>query len=53
MRVSMLLREEPNRYGSASGYRVDIEGTDAPRVNPGPVPGPGLGLGSGLGSGLG
>jgi FtsP/CotA-like multicopper oxidase with cupredoxin domain len=39
-RLSMVLREEPNRYGSAPGYRVDIEGGDAPRLSTGPVPGP-------------
>jgi FtsP/CotA-like multicopper oxidase with cupredoxin domain len=37
---SLLLREEPNRYGNQSGYRMDIEGMDAPRLNQGPVPGP-------------
>jgi FtsP/CotA-like multicopper oxidase with cupredoxin domain len=37
-RVSMFLREDPNRYGSAPGFRVDI--ADAPRLDPGPVPGP-------------
>jgi FtsP/CotA-like multicopper oxidase with cupredoxin domain len=39
-RMSLVLREEPNRYGTHSGYRVDVEGADAPRLDPGPVPGP-------------
>jgi FtsP/CotA-like multicopper oxidase with cupredoxin domain len=37
------MREEPNRYGNQSGYRMDMEGLkgmDAPRLNSGPVPGP-------------
>ena len=40
-RFSLVLREEPNRYGNRPGYRMDLEGTDAPRLDPGPVPGPG------------
>src|SRR5436309_12363389 len=39
-KLSMVMREEPHRYGEQSGYRVDLEGVDAPRINPGPVPGP-------------
>ena len=39
-RLSLVMREEANRYGNRSGYRVDLEGIDAPRLNPGPVPGP-------------
>ena len=39
-KLSMVMREEPNRYGNQSGYRIDLEGVDAPRLNPGPVPGP-------------
>ena len=39
-RFSLVLREEPNRYGNQSGYRMDLEGVDAPRLNSGPVPGP-------------
>jgi manganese oxidase len=39
-KLSMVMREEPNRYGSQSGYRIDLEGVAAPRLNPGPVPGP-------------
>ena len=39
-RLSLVMREEPNRYGNRSGYRVDLEGVEAPRLNPGPVPGP-------------
>ena len=39
-RLSLVMREEPNRYGNQSGYRIDLEGVDAPRLNSGPVPGP-------------
>jgi FtsP/CotA-like multicopper oxidase with cupredoxin domain len=39
-KLSMVMREEPNRYGSENGYRIDLEGVNAPRLNPGPVPGP-------------
>jgi FtsP/CotA-like multicopper oxidase with cupredoxin domain len=39
-RLSLVMREEPNRYGDQSGYRIDLEGTEAQRLNPGPVPGP-------------
>jgi FtsP/CotA-like multicopper oxidase with cupredoxin domain len=42
-RLSLVMREEPNRYGNQSGYRMDLEGLkdiDAPRLNSGPVPGP-------------
>jgi FtsP/CotA-like multicopper oxidase with cupredoxin domain len=39
-RLSLVMREEPNRYGNRIGYRVDLEGVDAPRLNSGPVPGP-------------
>ena len=39
-RLSLVMREEPNRYGNQSGYRADLEGADAPRLNSGPVPGP-------------
>jgi FtsP/CotA-like multicopper oxidase with cupredoxin domain len=42
-RLSLVMREEPNRYGNQSGYRMDLEGQDgidAPRLNSGPVPGP-------------
>jgi manganese oxidase len=38
--LTMVMREESNRYGGQKGYRIDLEGVDAPRVNPGPVPGP-------------
>jgi manganese oxidase len=38
--LRMVLREDANRYGRLPGYRVDIEGGDAPRLDPGPVPGP-------------
>jgi FtsP/CotA-like multicopper oxidase with cupredoxin domain len=39
-RFTLVLREEPNRYGSHPGYRMDVEGIDAPRLDAGPVPGP-------------
>ncbi|MGH7770258.1 MAG: multicopper oxidase domain-containing protein [Candidatus Binatia bacterium] len=39
-RLSLVMREEANRYGNRSGYRADLEGVEAPRLNPGPVPGP-------------
>ena len=39
-RLSLVMREEPNRYGNQSGYRIDLEGVEAPRLNSGPVPGP-------------
>jgi hypothetical protein len=39
-RFSLVMREEPNRYGNQSGYRIDLEGVEAPRLNSGPVPGP-------------
>ncbi len=42
-RLSLVMREEPNRYGNQSGYRIDLEGPEgmaAPRLNAGPVPGP-------------
>jgi FtsP/CotA-like multicopper oxidase with cupredoxin domain len=39
-RLSLVLTEEANRYGDRAGYRADIEGVDAPRLDAGPVPGP-------------
>jgi FtsP/CotA-like multicopper oxidase with cupredoxin domain len=39
-RFTLKMREEPNRYGSRPGYRVDVEGMETPRVAAGPVPGP-------------
>jgi FtsP/CotA-like multicopper oxidase with cupredoxin domain len=39
-KLLMVMREEPNRYGNQSGYRINLEGVDAPQVNSGPVPGP-------------
>ena len=39
-RFSLVMHEEPNRYGNRSGFRMDLEGIEAPRLNPGPVPGP-------------
>jgi FtsP/CotA-like multicopper oxidase with cupredoxin domain len=38
--LSLVMREEPNRYDNQSGYRIDVEGMEAPRLNSGPVPGP-------------
>jgi FtsP/CotA-like multicopper oxidase with cupredoxin domain len=44
-RFSLILREEPNRYGkNKKGFRMDLEGVDAPRLNSGPVPGPVIAL---------
>ena len=39
-RLSLVMREEPNRYGNQNGYRMDLEGVTAPHLNSGPVPGP-------------
>jgi FtsP/CotA-like multicopper oxidase with cupredoxin domain len=39
-RLSLVLREEPKRYGERPGYRMDLDGVDAPRLDAGPVPGP-------------
>jgi FtsP/CotA-like multicopper oxidase with cupredoxin domain len=40
-RLSLFLTEEPARYADRhSGFRVDIEGAPAPRLNDGSVPGP-------------
>jgi FtsP/CotA-like multicopper oxidase with cupredoxin domain len=39
-RLSLVLTEEPNRYGTHTGYRAQIEGVEAPRLDAGPVPGP-------------
>jgi FtsP/CotA-like multicopper oxidase with cupredoxin domain len=39
-RFTVRMREEPSRYGTRPGYRVDVEGIEAPRVVSGPVPGP-------------
>jgi FtsP/CotA-like multicopper oxidase with cupredoxin domain len=39
-RLSLILSEEANRYGDRNGFRADIEGVDAPRLDTGPVPGP-------------
>jgi FtsP/CotA-like multicopper oxidase with cupredoxin domain len=38
--LQLVLREEPKRYGSRAGFRMDVEGTDAPKLHAGPVPGP-------------
>lgn len=34
------MREQANSYGNQVGYRMDVEGEEAPRLNSGPVPGP-------------
>jgi FtsP/CotA-like multicopper oxidase with cupredoxin domain len=40
-RFTMTLNEDADRYGKGlSGYRIDLEGSDAPRLNAGPIPGP-------------
>ena len=38
--LSLVMTEEPKRYGNMSGFRMDLEGIDAPRLDAGPVPGP-------------
>ena len=39
--LSMILTEDRSRYGDGqTGFRVELEGTEAPRLNDGPVPGP-------------
>ena len=39
-RFTLRLREEPNRYGTKPGYRVDAEGIETSRVSDARVPGP-------------
>ena len=40
-RLTMVLSEDADRYGQGQpGYRVDVEGTEAPRLSADPVPGP-------------
>lgn len=39
-RLSLVLTEEANRYGDRDGFRAEIEGVEAPRLDAGPVPGP-------------
>ena len=39
-RLSLVLTEEANRYGNRTGFRADIEGVEAPRLDAGTVPGP-------------
>jgi FtsP/CotA-like multicopper oxidase with cupredoxin domain len=39
-RLSLVLREEVNRYGKRPGFRMDLVGADALRLDSGPVPGP-------------
>ena len=46
-RLTLVLREEANRYGERPGYRMDLDGADAPRLDSGPVPGPVLVLSRG------
>jgi FtsP/CotA-like multicopper oxidase with cupredoxin domain len=39
-RFTVRMREEPNRYGSRPGYRIQVEGLETTRLAPEPVPGP-------------
>ena len=39
-RFGLHLQQEENRYGTHPGFRVDVVGTDAPKLDAGPVPGP-------------
>jgi len=39
-RFTLRLREEPNRYGSKPGYRIDAEGIQTSHVSDARVPGP-------------
>ena len=39
-RLALVLQEEANRYGTHPGFRVDVVGTEATRLDAGPVPGP-------------
>ena len=40
-RLTMVVNEDADRYGKGQpGYRVEVEGADAPRLTAGPVPGP-------------
>jgi FtsP/CotA-like multicopper oxidase with cupredoxin domain len=39
-RFTLRMREEPNRYGTRPGYRMDVEGLETSRLGSGPVPGP-------------
>ena len=40
-RLTMVVSEDADRYGTGQpGYRVDVDGTEAPRLSAGPVPGP-------------
>ena len=39
-RIRMLIDQEPNRYGNRAGFRVAVDGGDAPKLDAGPVPGP-------------
>jgi FtsP/CotA-like multicopper oxidase with cupredoxin domain len=39
-KLALAVRQDAGRYGAHDGFRFDLEGVDAPRVNDGPVPGP-------------
>jgi FtsP/CotA-like multicopper oxidase with cupredoxin domain len=39
-RFTLRLREEPGRYGTQAGYRVDVEGLESTRLGAGAVPAP-------------
>ncbi len=39
-RFSLIITEEPRRYGDRPGFRFDVEGVETSRLDPGPVPGP-------------
>lgn len=39
-RFTLHLREEPNRYGTKPGYRIDADGIETTRVSDARVPGP-------------
>ena len=41
---TLKLREDATRYGTRSGYRMDVEGLDTTRIGPGAVPGPVIAL---------
>jgi len=39
-RLTLAVSQDAGRYGAHDGFRFDLEGVDAPRINSGPVPGP-------------
>lgn len=47
-RFALRMREEAGRYGDRPGFRVDVEGIEAPRLSTGPAPGPVLALARGV-----